>query len=92
MPPVELLSLDAVFEAAVAAAISAHNAVDGEHGYAEFLLMPEEEADDELEVAAYIVKLWKAMELDAESLEVGRGEKADSADLGHRFVRKGVMA
>ena len=76
-----IASLDAVFEAAVAAAISAHNAVDGEHGYVELRSMPVEEADDEVEIAAFIVELWKAMELDAEFLEAGRGEKADPADL-----------
>ena len=76
-----IASPDAVFEAAVSAAVAAHDVVDGAHGYTELEFVLEGNADDEVEVAAHITGLWEAMELDAEILEAGRGEKADPVDL-----------
>ena len=74
-------SPNSVVEATVAVAIAACSAVDGLHGYSELLGQLEKDNEGEATVPGNIFEFWKAIERDAEYLEVGTGAGGSSEDL-----------
>ena len=81
-----IASLGAASEAALEAVVTAYSGVDGVHGYTEFLAAVEEDAD----VAPHFSEFWKAIERDAELLEIGTGQSGGSAGLGADLPKRAL--
>lgn len=76
-----IASPQAAFEAASETIETALNAVDGAHGYTQLFGNLETNTNNEIESATHITEFWKAVELDAELLDTGRGARGNSAEL-----------
>ena len=63
----------AAYEATTETINTALTAVDGAHGYTELHRTLDADTDNEIERGTHIIEFWKAVELDAELLEAGKG-------------------
>ena len=78
----------AVIDAAASSVMAAIDAVDRAYGYSATLCVSEIEDDIEVDGAAQIADLWKAVELDIDFLSEGRGKMTESIDLATNLSSK----